>query len=386
MKIERWQISIRDLVAGFQDNGDKGVFGYNGKLNIRPPYQREFVYPSDKQEAVIQSVRRNFPLNVMYWAKIDGQDAFEILDGQQRTISIARFAKKAGGFHIKDPLRNGDIQYFYNWDQDEQDAFLDYPLDIYVCEGTGHEKIEWFKTINIAGMALTPQELRNAVFSGTWTADAKSKFSGHDPDAFRIMEGRAKDYMSGKPLRQEILETAIDWISPGKIDEYMAKNQRSPDADELWQHFQQVIAWVSRIFPHPRKDLMRKVDWGRLHRTFAGNSYNSTALGVELKALLSNEDITDYSGVYEYLLELPDPKTGLRPKQCEKVLSIRAFSPSMRQFAFNKQGGLCVSCQNIFDIEGMEADHIIPWSKGGPTAAENCQMLCKKCNNTKSNK
>ena len=36
MKIELKQISVRDLVKGFKDNDEKGVVGYNGKLDIRP--------------------------------------------------------------------------------------------------------------------------------------------------------------------------------------------------------------------------------------------------------------------------------------------------------------------------------------------------------------
>ena len=39
--------------------------------------------------------------------------------------------------------------------------------------GTDSEKLEWFRTINIAGEKLTEQELRNAVYSGSWVTDAK---------------------------------------------------------------------------------------------------------------------------------------------------------------------------------------------------------------------
>lgn len=39
----------------------------------------------------------------------------------------------------------------------------------------------------------------------------------------------------------------------------------------------------------------------------------------------------------------------------------------------------------LSDIEKeMHADHIKPWAKGGPTTAENCQMLCRDCNLKKS--
>ena len=43
-------------------------------------------------------------------------------------------------------------------------------------------------------------------------------------------------------------------------------------------------------------------------------------------------------------------------------------------------------CKEHFEIEQMEADHITPWSQGGKTNDENCQMLCKECNRRKNDK
>ena len=90
MKIELKEISIRELTFNYIDKGDDGVIGYNGKLDIRPPYQREFVYNEKERNAVINTVQKDFPLNVMYWAvREDGN--FEVIDGQQRTISICQY-------------------------------------------------------------------------------------------------------------------------------------------------------------------------------------------------------------------------------------------------------------------------------------------------------
>lgn len=90
MKIELKEITIRELTNSYQDNEENGVVGYGGKLDIRPPYQREFIYKDKQREAVIDTVTKNFPLNVMYWAvREDGN--FEVIDGQQRTISICQF-------------------------------------------------------------------------------------------------------------------------------------------------------------------------------------------------------------------------------------------------------------------------------------------------------
>lgn len=69
MKIELNEITIREVAENFIDNSEEGVVGYNGKLNIRPKYQREFVYDEKKRSAVIDSIKKGFPLNVMYWVK-----------------------------------------------------------------------------------------------------------------------------------------------------------------------------------------------------------------------------------------------------------------------------------------------------------------------------
>ena len=89
MDIELKNITVRDLVEGYLDNQEAGVVGFGGKLNVRPPFQREFVYSDEKREAVIDTISRGFPLNTMYWAITN--DGFEIIDGQQRTISICQY-------------------------------------------------------------------------------------------------------------------------------------------------------------------------------------------------------------------------------------------------------------------------------------------------------
>lgn len=225
MDIELKNISVRELVEDYQDNQEAGVVGFGGKLNIRPPYQREFVYNDKQREAVIDTITRSFPLNTMYWAVTP--EGFEIIDGQQRTISICQYVD--GVFSYKD-------RYFHNHQQDEKNAILDYRLTVYQCQGTDSEKLGWFRTINIAGEKLTEQELRNAVYAGSWTADAKRYFSKTQCAASQL----ADKYMTGSPIRQDYLETAISWVSNGDIEGYMAKHQHDTNANPLWLYFQGV--------------------------------------------------------------------------------------------------------------------------------------------------
>jgi len=357
MDIKLVKICVRDLVANYKDNNEAGVVGYSGLLNIRPPYQREFVYNDKQRESVIDTVTRGFPLNTMYWAA--NPTGFEIIDGQQRTISICQYVD--GVFSYKD-------RYFHNLHQDEKDSILNYELTIYQCNGADSEKLDWFRTINIAGEKLTEQELRNAVFAGTWTSDAKRYFSKTQCAASQI----ADKYMTGSPIRQDYLETTISWINHGEIESYMAVHQHDPNANPIWLYFQSVINWVNAIFTNYRKE-MKGLPWGTLYNTHKHDNLDPSTLETEIARLMSDDEVTKKKGVYEYLL------TGN-----EKYLSIRTFTDSQKRTLFERQKGICPCCTETFGINQMEADHITPWSQGGKTSLENGQMLCRECNRRKS--
>jgi len=364
MKIELQNISIRDLVNGYENNDENGVVAYGGKLDVRPPYQREFIYKTEQQQAVIQTVSKGFPLNVMYWATRD-DGTFEIIDGQQRTMSICEYI--IGNFSVA----FNDPKYPQNFDgltPDKKNQILDYQLTIYVCTGEPSEKLDWFRIINIAGEKLFEQELRNAVYSGPFITEAKKKFSKSNCVAFN----KGHDYMSGTPIRQDYLETVIKWISNGKINEYMLEHQHDTNADELWLYFQNVIDWVQAKFPKKRKE-MKSVQWGEVFNLHKDDKLDATVLEKKVSKLMQDSDVQKKSGIYCYVLDGD-----------EHHLGIRAFDDNTRREVYEKQNGFCKICGKHFEIEQMEADHITPWCDGGRTVAENCQMLCKECNRRKS--
>ena len=364
MKIELKEVYIKDLVKNYINNDEEGVLGYGGKLNIRPPYQREFIYKDKQRDEVIKTVQKGFPLNVMYWCAND-DGTFELLDGQQRTLSICEYYN--GNFSI-------DSKYFHSLTKDKQNQFLNYKLMIYVCKGEQSEKLEWFKTINIAGEELTDQELRNAIYTGPWLSDAKKIFSKTGCLAYKI----GSDYLNGSTIRQDYLETALYWLCDKEnyesIEDYMSKNQFTPNANELKMYFQSVINWVQTIFPKYRKE-MKGIEWGVLYNDYKDVPQDSKKLEKEISALMQDDDVTNHKGIYSYVLT-----------RDEKYLNIRLFSNTMKRQAYERQKGICAKCKKHFEIEEMEGDHITPWSKGGKTSAENCKMLCKECNRRKSDK
>lgn len=357
MKIELHETTVRDLTEGYEDNEELGVVGFDGKLDIRPPYQREFIYGEKQRAAVIDTVRKDFPLNVLYWA-VQDDGTFEVIDGQQRTISICQYVE--GDFAFEG-------RYFHNLQSDEQEQILDYRLMIYRCSGSDSEKLEWFKVINIAGVKLTAQELRNAVYHGPWVTAAKRYFSKTGSPAIAI----GGDYLAGKPNRQEYLETAIEWINDGDVESYMARHQHDPNANPLWLHFKKVIDWVEATFTVYRSE-MKGIDWGTLHAEHGDEQLDSTELENRVAALMADVDVTKKKGIYTYVLNGE-----------ERHLNIRAFDSRMRREAYEHQKGICPGCDKHFEIEEMQADHKTPWSKGGKTDAANCVMLCADCNRKK---
>lgn len=363
MNIELKKIKIKDLFNGYKDNNENGVVGYDGKLDIRPSYQREFVYKDKQRDEVINTVRKGFPLNIMYWVKKNGTiDEYEVLDGQQRTISICQYLN--GDYSI-------NFQFYHNLTQQEKDEILNYELMVYHCEGNDREKLEWFKTINIAGEKLTEQELRNAIYTGVWLNESKKYFSKNNCAAYN----NANKYLKGSPIRQEYLEKVLFWISDKDketIEDYMAKHQNENNANELIRYFNSVIDWTKMTFTNYRKE-MKDVQWGLLYNKFEKEKLDPISLENEIIRLMKDEDVTKKSGIYEYLLT-----------KKEKFLNLRAFTDDQKREVFEKQNGICLVCKKTFKIEEMEGDHVVPWSKGGKTILSNLEMLCKDCNRSKS--
>lgn len=371
MTIKQIDVTIGEITKGYVNNEEQGVRGYNGLLDIRPPYQREFIYNDKEQDAVITTVLNGYPLNVMYWVKrnSDAECPFEVMDGQQRTLSVCEYV--AGKF-------SHDFKNFFNQPADVQKRILDYRLTVYVCEGEPSEKLEWFKTINIAGKPLNEQEINNAVYAGPFIADAKRHFSKSNCGAYRL----AKDLVNGTPIRQDILKKALEWMAahetrgghPQSAVGYMAQHEHDPNANNLWSYFQNVANWALTNFDLKHfKKLMKGLDWAMLYDRFSQQTLDTKALAIRISQLMGDSEIQKAGGIIPYVL------TG-----DEHYLDLRSFDGKTKLAAWERQGHRCALCGKEFDIDFMEGDHITPWCEGGRTVADNCQMLCRECNRRKS--
>ncbi len=389
MKINLKPITIREIVENFKDNAEEGVVGYGGKLNIRPAYQREFVYKDEQRNEVIRTVMRGypstaFPLNVMYWAKMDGEH-FELIDGQQRTISLCQYFNNE--FSI---ILDGIPKNFDNLSKERKDYFLNYELQIYVCSGTPEQRLEWFSIINIAGEPLTPQELLNANYTGSWLTSAKRYFMKGNSAAY----GLANKYIDieANQSRGKGLETAIKWISKDNVKQYMADHQNDKNADALWLHFKKVVDWAQNTFTDYYRE-MKGINWGQLYDKYHTQTYNSKKVSEQVQELYGDTYVNNTKGIFEYILSGSNDT---------KLLDVRIFEDPIKRSVYLSQTKAaktasksnCSDCAighdanktKIWSFDEMEADHVKAWVKGGETKSKNCEMLCIRHNRAKGNR
>ena len=374
MTIKQIEVTVGEITKGYVNNDEQGVRGYDGRLDIRPPYQREFIYNEREQLAVITTVLHGYPLNVMYWVRRsdDADCPYEVMDGQQRTLSLCEYV--VGKFSY-------DFKNFFNQPEDIQRKILDYPLTVYVCEGEASEKLEWFQTINIAGKPLNEQEINNAIFAGPFVSDAKRHFSKSNCGAYRL----GKDLVNGTPIRQDFLKKALEWMAEHETREghrqsavgYMSAHQHDPNANNLWQYFQTVLNWAMNNFDMKRfRKIMKGLDWALLYDKYHTETLDTVAMGKRISELMRDtNEIGKPAGIIPYVL------TG-----DEHYLDLRAFPEDIKLAVWEQQGHRCAVCGKEFDFEFMEGDHITPWRDHGRTVIENCQMLCRECNRRKGAK
>ena len=379
--------TVGDVCKGFvfDRNEGKGLFGLDGQLIIQPEYQRNYIYGDGKRDvAVVESLLKGYPLGLIYFVK-NADGMYEVLDGQQRITSFARYVNKSWPFAVE---LDGKPRYFDSLDADQQKLIVDAPLTIYVCEGEPSEIQAWFETINIVGVPLVKQELRNAAYHGPFVTMAREVFS----NTGNANMNRWQTYVKGDPKRQAILETALDWVSEGDIDDYMAKHRYDTNIDELKNHFDTVIDWVDSVFEYTGSE-MCGLDWGRLYREYHKNAYSKDKVAERVSALLDDSQVTDKKGIFEYVLG---------GEQYSRLLNIRVFDKKTIKAVYRRQTEkakdqgvsncpLCAighdaNAKRIYKETEMDADHVTAWSKGGATDEANCQMLCKTHNRAKGNR
>jgi len=388
METELRKYSVEAMVEGFVYNEleGKGLYGLNGALVIQPEYQRNYIYNDGKRDvAVIDSLLKGYPLGLFYFVDTGAQ--VEVLDGQQRITSVGRFV--TGKFAIK---VDGREQVCSSLAANQRKKIMDSELLVYVCTGTESEIKEWFQTINIAGVPLSDQELRNSIYSGTFVTEAKRAFSNSQD----MRQQKWSSFVSGVPKRQHVLEVALEWVSDSKnqsIDEYMAGHRNDKKITELETYFTTVIDWIDTVFAASPSKHMRGLQWGRLYETYHTKPYKPAEVDKRVQDLLFDYAVEDKKSIYEYVLG---------GEQDKRLLNVRLFDKQTKAKAYGRQTidakkrevsncPLCATGTNanktrIYQLNDMEADHVKAWSTGGESTLENCEMLCVTHNKSKGNR
>jgi hypothetical protein len=383
----RTDLTVADVCDGFVYNQfeGKGLFGLGGNLTIQPEYQRNYIYAEgggEREQAVIQSLLKGYPLGLIYFNKV-AANRFEVLDGQQRITSIGRFVTDK--FAIVD---GPNPKMFSSLPKDQQKKINESPLLIFECEGTETEIKQWFQTINIAGLPLNEQELLNAIYSGPFVTKAKEEFS--NSQNANIQKWNA--YIRGSANRQDFLAAALEWVSKGDVGAYMSAHRNDKNITELKNYFNAAIDWASAVFEEVYPE-MRGLEWGRLYESYHRERYNPAKMKAAVESLMADEHITNRKGIFEYLLGGSTEK---------KLLAVRVFDDKTKRVVYSKQTEaakaknksncpLCALADNanktrVYNLGEMDADHVAAWSKGGDSAAKNCQMLCVTHNRAKGNR
>lgn len=383
MEIKRVSIKIVDLCDGYKNDSEedieRGVYAYHGKLCVRPAFQRMFVYDKKQENAVIDTALKGFPLNIMYWVD-NGDGTYDCLDGQQRTISLCNFVDGISSFQapwLKDNARIY-IHTLKRIDPDLYAKFMNYELEVYICRGTKAEQMEWFKTINIAGEELYPQELRNASYVSRWLTDAKRYFSKANASSTAKCpaERLGGQYTNKNANRQEILEQVISWRIGSKEDvdicNYMEAHINDKDASDLWNYFNNVINWITTVFYETYDKGMATVNWGKLYNDYHTEDFDADEISEKFNELMmykaTKELDISVAKICEYCIT-----------RDETLLKHREFNEAQKTTMYNQQRGICPDCGKHYLKAEMHAHHIIPWYNGGVTELANGVMLCEEC-------
>lgn len=378
--------TIADLCNGFYYNELEGIglYGLNGKLVIHPDYARNYFYNDGKKDAaVIDTLLNSYQIGMFSFAKTH-DDIYELLDGQQRLTSIGRFI--ADKFAIID--KNGDPRYYHSLTGAEKGRILQYKPVICVCEGTELEIEDYYKSANIIGVPLTEQERLNALYGGPFVEKAKELFSNQQGSYMN----KLLMYMKGDPKRQEILATALDWVSKGNVRDYMNAHRYDTDISEMKAYVDSVIDWIELVFEYQGKEL-KGLRWGMLYEQYHRNAYDKSKIRQQVDNYMADPYVTDKRGIFEYVLSgctIP------------KLLNVRVFDEATKKAVYKEQTdeairthtSNCPYCRighentrtKIWPYSDMEADHVTAWSIGGLSDKSNCQMLCRPHNQAKGNR
>lgn len=345
----------------------------SGSIKSDIELQREIIYDKEKQKLVIDSILNNIPLPAFYLWKNDNK-TYEVLDGKQRIYSITEF------------VHNNLLYENKNWkdfDSFLQDKFNNTELTIIECFGDEKLKRKIFNRINTLGVPLSQYEVLNGLHNGEYLRGL-TYFVNNDKVIKKFLgtNSRGKNQIF-------VLNQILDTSKIEKISKYLEKEfQKSFENDKknVKPHF----LFVSEIFDNTKKDKEILLQLAKKYKDEKSiwkskkdkinlwkNEWTQTD---DYKLTNQNEKLDTYDTFISSIInnEKVDNRRNFDSLQKEKVLE--------KSKIINTNKYICAGCKQSYELCNIEFDHKKPWSMGGKTEIENCQILCRSCNRQKSNK
>jgi hypothetical protein len=226
----------------------------SGRYAMNPDFQRDFVWPTDKQSKLIESCIMRIPLPVLYVA--EGQDGrVTVVDGLQRLSTFRRFL--SGGFRLSGLGEDHPLtgKAFNDLPLHFRERIEDTQLTLYILDKNAPEtaRLDIFERVN-SGVPLTRQQMRNALYDGPatrWLSDAAKN------PLFLRVTGRSLDpktMRDREAINRFCAFQLLGWrdYTSGDMDAFLAKALRrmneEPNLDDLTIAFQTGLKRNEEIF------------------------------------------------------------------------------------------------------------------------------------------
>ena len=333
--------------------------------------QRKYIYTHEQAKYLLDSIQKKIPIPAIYlWDNNDG--TFDVLDGKQR-ITVMRLYNNPN--YLSGQSHNFFIDFM------ETSDFENYKIPVIICNGTEEEKVATFKRINTTAVALKDFEIYNALYQGVFVEEFGNWGVNLSP---------TEELFFGKSIRGENCIKALKLFTDN-LEDYFKHHRNESFINGLKKQIDNIVAATNSIFKEYNKDqyILAKIIKDNINNQSTVDSWklNKDKILQLFEEFSNNGELSIAPSKESFYKEL---------LQCYAVTGLdskRFFSKEDKQILYkslnngNTKGKkVCPECHKEFTFDQFEIDHIIAWSKGGQTKLSNAQLICKKCNDKKSNK
>lgn len=397
------------------------VCGIKDRIDTNPDFQRPAVWSRAQKQLLIDTILRGYDVPKLYWRKIGSKpDKYDVVDGQQRLRAIFEFC--AGEFALAkdaEPIENDGIAKlkYSELPDDVRLKFDTYGLDVIILSETDEEEVrEMFLRLQ-NGTTLKAQERRNAMpgkMRDFVRALSQHKFfekCGFNNSRFNfdlVAAQMAALELEGGPCNVKSANLTAMYADCAEFD------ATSPKAKKI----RRVLDYLDECFPEKTPELERytvvslyslvshcleryaMADRHTQLRTWFLAFESARAAQEQLDESTRDPEFLAYKERTSHSTDSEDSiewrQDFMLRKFFEAVPDIqprddqRLFSKEQRVAIFRRDVGICkvkLKCTGVkCEWDAWEADHIIPWSKGGKTIVANGQVACLACNSAKGAK